>query len=50
MNVALRRYDFVVNVIKNGRRKVKYSLVRKYRISHVPVKRIPDFTCPRETY
>jgi len=29
MYVSLRRYDFVVKVIKNGRREVKNSLVRK---------------------
>jgi len=35
MCVSLRRYDFVVKVIKNGRRHVKNSLVLKERMSHV---------------
>jgi len=34
--VSLRRYDFVVKVIRIGRREEKNHLVWKKRISHVP--------------
>jgi len=37
--VSLRRYDFIVKVIDNGRREVKNSLVLE----------ITDATCPRKT-
>ena len=30
--------DFVVKLVKNGRREVKNTLVRKQRMSHVPGK------------
>jgi len=37
--VSLGRYDFIVKVIKNGRREVKNSLVQKWRMSRVPGRR-----------
>jgi len=39
MYVSLRRYDFVVKVIKNGRREIKNVEPEKNERSRVPGKR-----------